>query len=292
MNRLPFLLALSLAVAAPSPSRAASRRQLEARLAELRREITAQTARLDPLVLPWLEARDLSLDLSAEPILSLLRSLNDLPASARTTHAAITDHSGQLAGDDWDCWIFGDGGWFVEFADPGLRAVLDLPLSNVRAVWVPGRGPRLDIDLAAEATIGRLRLLIDPCLGGGFFIRFGPASCRAGATLTATATLGPLHNGGISYQLRASASNVRTQCVLNIGVLPDPRFSLDRAMPSAELRLDGVVDLPLEQSGAVTVPLPSGPAEKRYRLRLAEPQAGPTDRGIAVATDIVLEWLP
>jgi len=291
------LLLIVLAIT-PRSALAQSRKDLERERERLREEIRQVTLEIEPLAEPWLREGDLFADLSAAPLLGLIDDFNNLTPAERMTQANVTDHSGQLAGEDRGCTVGpcpaclkGRQGWFVEFADRSYRARLKGVISRFRARWVPERGPLVAFRLDLEAEVGTLHGHWDPeCLTGGIGVDAGPARCSGRSDLDAALTLTALKGTELRYSLRAQTSAVGLSCVVSAGSLGKIPFKVDEALPRREVSYDGKLDLPLDLDGEVTLPEPAPPLT--YRLTLEQPIVRPTASGLRLETDTTIEWMP
>lgn len=291
---LSLIFAISLL---PVMTGAESRAELEQRRDRLREEIRTTAEALGPLVEPWLQSRDLHVLISARPLLALVEDLNSLPDADRTTHVSVSDHSGQIAGEDRGCTVgpcplcaSGRQGWFVEFKDPNFRAWSDTKLSELQASWQPDQGPRIELRLDLKAEIGTLHGHWDPeCLTGGVGLDIGPAVCTGNGNIAATLAFGSLQGDQWRYSLRAVTSGVSASCTVSAGSLGDIPFGIHEAVPRTEVALDGVFRIPLTQEGILSIP--STPAQKlAYHLDLTEATAAPTGGGLLLESDVVIDW--
>ena len=100
-----------------------------------------------------------------------IESLNRLSIEQRTINVKLVSKEGYLVEDYKEADVVGRGGYSIQFRDDkSMTGSVQLP--TLSATWSEGSGLTLIGNMQVRAT-ARLRLHIDPYIGGGFHTTFG-----------------------------------------------------------------------------------------------------------------------
>lgn len=261
-----------------------------ARKAELQREIQALETRVDGARQRIVnETGDIGsseagmdMRMRYRPVAAWVDAFNARPAAERTLTYRQTSN-GKIAKDDWDCGIFGSGGWYVEF-NSSTATDVDLRVDQIALETVDNRlalAVPLDFKLRSK-----LHGHFDPCVGGGkgWRPRFG---ADKDWTTRFALEFSPIHDGKLPYVLKLESPNklwVTVDVHLgDIGTLGIPITATDLVRTLAA----GEISLLADQGGAIG-PLPDG-STRTYRITTSNPQFRTTPGGIVLSTDIATE---
>ena len=237
--------------------------QLKAEIAALDADVTAKSAdivrhNVDAAV--WLDKWALEF------------ALAEINATNRKFHFGSTRVSGKIASDDWDCGIFGDGGWYIEPRGNGAADAW-MELGRFGYGWDAGNGERFAVDAGLAAKVD-LRYHFDPCIGGGF----GWAGVAAGVTVpppTLKGLIGISTDTSAKFAIDISGTSPKKIGVLMVVVgLPIPvwywRFDSGVVGTLGKLDLSSV----WEDEGTLEIPQPNGtPLERKYKLSMGAANA-------------------
>ena len=275
--RRHLLLALMLATGA-----CADNRGLRAEIAALRTNIgVLETSITANTVEPSARTDGLHSRIAYRPLIAWSDAFSARPPGQRTISFQQIRRRGQLAKDDWDCGIFGDGGWLVELnSDDASKGSVVIE----RLQLIPdATGISAKVPIAVKVET-RLHWHFDPCIGGGFggnvFVDTGTERIATAARLG----VAPIVDGKLPYSIDVtapSAINVTARVHLGpIGTLGIP-FRID----NIARRIDsGEIGLLFDNSGEIG-PLPGG-GTARYRLATLNPSVILDSRSIQVSTAI------
>jgi hypothetical protein len=198
--------------------------------------------------------------------------LGEINATDRKFRFRSTRSSGRIAGDDWDCGWFGDGGWYIEPRGGGA-ARAGMNLGRFGYGWDAGHGERFSVDAALAAEVD-VRYHFDPCIGGGF----GWNGFVAGVTLpppTLKGLIGVSTDASGKYAIDISGTSPKKIGVLMVAAgSPVPffywRFDSGVVGTLGQLDLSSIVD----GEGTLEIPQPNGtPLEKKYQLTMGAAKA-------------------
>lgn len=260
----------------------ANNQALRAEIASLRSDVgNLETAIAEQTPGPSGRVEDLHSRVAYRPVIAWADNFSARPPAERTIRFQQIRRHGQLAKDDWDCGIFGDGGWLVELnsGDASRGYVLIERLGLVP----DANGITAQVPLAAKLET-RLHWHFDPCIGGGFggnvFVDTGVE--RVGAV--ARVSVGAIANGKLPYAIDVTAPpeiNVTARVHLGpIGTLGIP-FKMKNI---ARHISDGEIGLLFASEGELGQ-LPGGQTA-RYRLATTKPSVILDAQSIQVSSSI------
>ena len=220
------------------------------------------------------------------PLVAWTEAYNARPGVEKTISFRQTGRNGRLAGDDYNCGLFGSGGWYVELnSSDATRADL---LVNSFALYYGQNQLTLGAPLRLDAET-RVHWHIDPCIGGGFggnVYGDGDASGRAFFRLE----LLPMVGDELRYRVRlVDPSHINVRVRAHIGQLGTKEFTFDMG-GMAHLLTEGTLTLLVDQGGQIG-PLPNG-LTFTYRVKTSNPAVGIDELGFHASSNLELEIDP
>jgi hypothetical protein len=253
--------------------------EISGRVEQAQARVEAQTPNIGSSV------QGLETKISYAPITKWTQTFNARPAPERTVTFQQTSNA-KVAKDDWDCGLFGSGGYYVEFdTSTSTRANLEIRSLTLQAA---AGAITLTAPMAFEIKT-KMHGHLDPCVGGGKGWRPRAETQKAWDTVLGL-QFGSVVDGKVPYSLRLISPgelSITLQIDLgSIGTLGHPV----KATGLARELMKGEFTLLFEREGTFG-PLPDGQT-RRYHLKTSNPTFSADGGGLSLGADVTAEILP